>query len=467
MGNNSMSLNKQSPTTLTSLLIAETRTEPGGSTDSIPTMTKVGAQTVDALLELQGSAALLLNRVTNTQMDDIIATNGMVVYNVDADALYVYANDAWEGIVPNNGVTRIIDTSGAGTNNLFVGSDAGNYTTTGADNVALGINTFKVNTTGHSNLAAGFEALVHNTTGHENTAIGIIALGNNATGNGNTAVGAGALVQVTGAQFNTAIGHEAGAGQVSYTQCTFLGIGADALVNNLSNATAVGANAKVSASNTMILGDDVRVGIGVLTPDPSAILHLGNDVKGFLPPVMSTVDRDTIPAPAQGLMIFDSTSGLLNVYHGGWNTLFSPAFSPTSATFTTTNNQIIGDPGPIYIKPFVGALSNVVGNITYPVAGQIHVPAGWYTFSLTVNLTSGAAATAAVAFFADGNNVYIPNAFINSDPANIIAGFLAEDNLIATFTFTAYVAGYFQICGDCSGTDWTAPTQVVSFARIA
>ena len=72
-------------------------------------------------------------------------------------------------------------------------------------------------------------------------------LGNNESGNGNTAIGEDALKTNTTGDNNTALGNNA-----------------DVASNNLSNATAVGANAVVSQSNSLVLGNNVNVGIGNL-----------------------------------------------------------------------------------------------------------------------------------------------------------------------------------------------------------
>src|SRR6185295_9460136 len=48
---------------------------------------------------------------------------------------------------------------------------------------------------------------------------------------------------------------------------TFVGDNADALVANLTNASAIGANAKVSVNNAIALGDaGVYVGVGMPAP---------------------------------------------------------------------------------------------------------------------------------------------------------------------------------------------------------
>jgi Chaperone of endosialidase len=95
------------------------------------------------------------------------------------------------------------------------------------------------NTTGNYNTATGGAALVNNTTGFANTAVGFFA-GVTANG-GNT--------NTTGSN-NTFIGFQAGPGTPT----------------QLTNSTAIGANAVVSASNTLVLGSPgVTVAIGAST----------------------------------------------------------------------------------------------------------------------------------------------------------------------------------------------------------
>jgi hypothetical protein len=127
--------------------------------------------------------------------------------------------------------------------------------TNGYLNVAIGNQALQDNITGIVNLAIGPQALLHNTTGDHNLAIGNGALLNNndtfntaigwtalfnSTGRGNTAVGFQALRANTSGSFNTAIGMSAG----------FIGS-----LGNVTNATAIGANAVVDASNKIRLGD--------------------------------------------------------------------------------------------------------------------------------------------------------------------------------------------------------------------
>ncbi len=49
-----------------------------------------------------------------------------------------------------------------------------------------------------------------------------------------------------------------------------------------------------------------NVGIGTLTPDPSAVLELESTDKGILIPRVTTSQRQAIPTPAEGLMVYDT-----------------------------------------------------------------------------------------------------------------------------------------------------------------
>jgi hypothetical protein len=55
-----------------------------------------------------------------------------------------------------------------------------------------------------------------------------------------------------------------------------------------------------------------NIGIGTTSPNNSSILHLDSSTKGFLPPVMSSSDRDNINSPATGLMVYvnDNETGI-------------------------------------------------------------------------------------------------------------------------------------------------------------
>jgi hypothetical protein len=144
--------------------------------------------TLGAKLDVKAQGALSTDiafRVRNSADNlDIVRANG--------------AGDVFVGL----GAGRV----NTGTNNSFVGQNAGYNNTTGSKNTANGVNSLYTNTTGVDNTAIGYNALQNNTTAGGNTAIGSYALLSNTGGTGNTAIGSVALYSNTSGFANTANG---------------------------------------------------------------------------------------------------------------------------------------------------------------------------------------------------------------------------------------------------------------------
>ena len=222
------------------------------------------------------------------------------------------------------------------TDNAFLGF-AGNSTTTGVYDTAIGESALAANSTGNSNTAVGEGAMLANTSGNGNTAAGILALSantgdangdgsdntaignqsllNNTTGNGNTGLGFFALRFNTTGNFNTALGYEA------Y-------MGAD----NLTNATAIGANAEVTESNALVLGSingvngatsNTNVGIGTTSPAYTLDVHGTGNFTGLV----NFASGQTFP----GTGTITGVSASTGLSGGG-----------TSGTVTLTNIGILG-----------------------------------------------------------------------------------------------------------------------------
>ena len=223
-----------------------------------------------------------------------------------------------------------------GTNNIFVGATSGNVTTTGTGgNVGIGTNALNALTTGNGNFALGVNALTKCDTGYTNLAIGSGALGNlaggylnvalgsaaNAITSGfgniaigqsalntattcqrNIAVGQGALQQTTlGNSYNTAIGYAAGFANTTGTNNTFIGyLAGFSSTNNITNATAIGNGANVTASNALVLGN-TSVSVGIGTTAPATTLHaLKTDAVTNAVTNIVTVGHNTSGAAAAG-----------------------------------------------------------------------------------------------------------------------------------------------------------------------
>jgi hypothetical protein len=158
------------------------------------------------------------------------------------------------------------NTTGSG--NAFLGKGAGASNTEGNDNVFLGRDSGSVNTTGGSNAFVGKEAGLQNTTGSSNSLFGASAGKLNTEGHDNAFVGVSAGFRNTTGFNNTAVGASAGFLNVTGNNNTFIGANTETNADGLSYATAIGAGARVNASNSIVLGrqdgsDEVQV-IGVL-----------------------------------------------------------------------------------------------------------------------------------------------------------------------------------------------------------
>ena len=73
-------------------------------------------------------------------------------------------------------------------------------------------------------------------------------------------------------------------------------------------------------------------GIGTASPDASAIMDLTSSDRGFLPPRMDTTARNAISSPAEGLIVYNSTSNTVDYYDGSaWTSFASTAGSVSTA----------------------------------------------------------------------------------------------------------------------------------------
>jgi trimeric autotransporter adhesin len=142
----------------------------------------------------------------------------------------------------------------SGVSNTAIGYQALYSNTWGNFNSANGFQALFKNISGYDNTANGASSLYNNTTGDFNTANGYLALYKNTTGSRNTAQGLMALFNNTTGKFNTAIGEEAYRNSGTGSNNTALGYAADGY-EDLNNATAIGANAFVTASNKVRIGN--------------------------------------------------------------------------------------------------------------------------------------------------------------------------------------------------------------------
>ena len=83
-----------------------------------------------------------------------------------------------------------------------------------------------------------------------------------------------------------------------------------------------------------------NMGIGTLTPDSSARLEVSANNKGFLTPRMTSAERNAISNPAEGLLVYDtSTSSFWYFKSGNWTELLTQIPPIPSNVLISSLNQ--------------------------------------------------------------------------------------------------------------------------------
>ena len=195
----------------------------------------------------------------------------------------IYNTAIWDSALYSNTV---------GTYNTAIWRNALYENTTGDYNFALWFDALSMNDVGSYNTAIGSWALWSNTSGLNNTAIGWSALNMNDIWDDNVAIGESALMNNVIWHSNTAIGNWAWSAingnswVVDGFSNTFIGHYATAYTGNIENATAIGANALITDSNTVIIGSiswsnnaTETVNVWIWTSSPSERLEVAWNIR--------------------------------------------------------------------------------------------------------------------------------------------------------------------------------------------
>ena len=218
-----------------------------------------------------------------------------------------------------NNIAIGTESNSIGENTIAIGYQAGNSVTSGGDRaILIGNRTAKGQTTlGTETILIGDDA-----TGATIQGLGI---GTDVTVNGNFGLSLGRQTTVDDTH-GIALGHRVTS---SATRAYIIGNGAGYRTNSTANSMEVNFDETTSTfrfGNTVDgwLNSTGGFVFGATSVDASAALQVDSTTKGFLPPRMTTTEKNAISSPATGLVVFDSTLAKLCVYTGAaWETVTS------------------------------------------------------------------------------------------------------------------------------------------------
>jgi hypothetical protein len=153
-------------------------------------------------------------------------------------------------------------------------------------------------------------------------------------------------------------------------------------VNNAADSSNAGV-----ANAVMTLQADGNVGIGISTPAASAKLDITSTTQGFLPPRMTTAQRNAIVTPATGLIVYDNTLLSLYQFNGtAWVAVGAGGGSTKSINSVSTNTAAGSSASTDYFYFASGTI-----NITLPTAvgnNNNYVIKNVGTGTITIDTTS-------------------------------------------------------------------------------
>lgn len=367
------------------------------------------ASSVSALVELNSSTgALLISRMHTSERTALTAVNGMIVYDKDINAFYVYQGGIWVPVdtaggtvtqinagtgitcspnpivgvgtisITNTGVTAgtysfpinmTINAQGQVTeitsdgfddgSNIFVGKDSGISGLIGSNNSGFGINCLNNNFYGVNNCAFGYDSMQNNNEGGDNCAFGYSSLYNNNDGSYNCGFGINVLYQNVSGSGNSVFGMNAATQLENYNNCSFFGYQSDATVDGLSNSGAIGANSTVSVNNALVLGSGCYVGIG--TSSPAYTLDLGNINSQCGIQLAESTSQPATPS-GTSIVLFNNAGTL--------------SYIGTSAVVNELVTNVLGTSGQIASSGGITPTISLDDNPIIPGAASLTIPIG-------------------------------------------------------------------------------------------
>ena len=272
-------------------------------------------------------------------------------------------------------------------------------------------------TSGSGNTSVGAESMMANITGTQNTSVGNQSL-INSIGNDNVGIGKRSGQTITSGSKNTIIGTDADVSTATLTNASALGYGAivtadntvqlgSTTVTNVNTSGTITAgglsvsgnvavntnkfNVTAANGNTSVAGTLDVTGATTLSSatvngkviagassaaSSSAVLEANSTTQGFLPPRMTTTQRNAIASPAEGLLIYNTTNKSIDVY--------TPTSSGGGESFLSGSESCATTMGNVYEHdPFSSQWSNLTRGMA-----QSFISGGGFLSSITIKVGS-------------------------------------------------------------------------------
>jgi hypothetical protein len=397
--------------TLTGLTVNGNLTVTGNTNLGTLTATSISAETYNNLPNTlyTGNGTLSSNRTVNigtntlnfsssTYLNAFVLSSGNVgigkvspsyKLDVNGDINFPATTGSTYGIIRQGGV-GLLHTYGS--TNLFLGINAGNFTTsgtgnnigigpstlinntTGFNNISIGNASLRANTEGYDNIGIGIQSLQNNTSGYTNIGLGNYSLFSNTAGTDNIAVGFATLSSNTTGYANIAISRHALQSNVSGLYNIALGL--YALDNNIdgNSNTAIGISTLRYIANN---SDNIGIGTGAL-----GNLYNGNNNTAIGNYSLANLDTGNynvalgINAGAYQtsgdyqlhIASYDGVSGYRTLIYGEFNNR-KVGINTTTATNTLTVSAESQDP-----LKLIGVTQNITDQeyLTIDTEGVVH-----------------------------------------------------------------------------------------------
>jgi hypothetical protein len=204
------------------------------------------------------------------------------------------------------------------------------------------------------------------------------------------------------------------------------------------------------------------VGIGTITPTQA--LQIDSTTSGFLPPRMTTTQKNAIPTQTPGMMVFDTTTNSLNVRNSsGWASLGSggsgtgnvagPASAKANnlATYSDTTGKVLLDSGVSQndLVTMSGSGSIIPGNVVV-TSGTKLVAESIINITNIPTMPANATLQNAPILGVAGQKVQVAAPYTLPNKVCIAGQILKWDDVAVGFTCQSDMGGLASVPGDTS-----------------